>query len=220
MLKRLHPRQYQALEQWLKGGGYLVTSAGINYGSLGEDRMKRLLPVEIKGHSRVSDKAALEEFSGKKFEGTEPLLVLDARIKQSETLAAANGAPLIIQKRIKRGIILFLAFDVQSAGFNRWAGRKDFWRKILANRPVPEKTRNLLSDQQIADALLSSIRLKFPGFWSVALFLAVYVTTCGILMKRAGKQHEKRKQYALCLVFCTILFSLIGGWIFFRKDSF
>ena len=218
MLKRLHPRQYQALERWLKGGGYLVTSAGINYGSLGEDRMKRLLPVEIKGHSRVSDKAALEEFSGQKFDGTEPLLVLNARIKQSETLAAANGVPLIIQKGIKRGIILFLAFDVQSAGFNRWAGRKDFWRKILANRPVPEKTRNLLSDQQIADALLSSIRLKFPGFWSAALFLAVYVTTCGILMKKAGKRHEKRKQYALCLVLCTILFSLIGGWIFFQKD--
>jgi hypothetical protein len=218
MLKRINPRQYMALEKWLKGGGFLVTSAGINYGSFGEDRMKRLLPVEIKGHARVSEKTALEKFSGQKFNEAEPLLVLDARIKQSETLAAANGVPLMVRKRVKRGIILFIGFDVQSAGFNRWAGRKAFWRKILANRPAPEKSRNLLSEQQIADAMLSNIELKFPHFWSTVLFLVVYVTVWGILMKSAGKQPEIRKQAAIWLVLSTIIFSLIGSWIFFRGN--
>ena len=49
-IRQLRNRQFQALTQWLKQGGYLILGAGLNYGSLGEKRLQEILPLRIAGH--------------------------------------------------------------------------------------------------------------------------------------------------------------------------
>ncbi len=219
MLKRLDDRQFQAMERWVNdGGGYLITSAGMNYGAFREDRMTRLLPVQINGHRHLLDPAALEKFSDQKLTGPDPLLVVNAEIKDSETLATANGIPLIVQKRAAHGMIVFLSFDIQSPVFSRWTGRQGFWEKILRLAPMRQKARSTLSDQQIIDAMLSGIQLKFPPFWPAASLLLIYTAGIGMLLKRAGARKESRKRCTTILLLGIAFFIVSGGGYFFWKD--
>ena len=46
-IRQLRDRQFQALIQWLKQGGYLVVGTGLNYGSLGDKRLQDILPIRV-----------------------------------------------------------------------------------------------------------------------------------------------------------------------------
>lgn len=214
VLKQLDDRQFHAMEGWLGRGGYLITSAASNYGAFREDRMKRLLPVQINGHRRLSPNTALGTFSDEPLTGAEPLLIVDAEVKDSETVAATEEIPLVLQKRTGHGRVVFVSFDIQSPAFNRWAGRQDFWDKILALSPERAKVQHTLSDQQVVTALISSMPLRFPRFWPAALFLLIYTAGIGMLFKKAGTCKENRIRYTTLLLLGILVSSTAGGWYF------
>ena len=132
MLKSLRERQFQALIQWIKRGGYLVTAGGINYGSLLEPRTQHLLPIRIVGHQQFFELATLEDFCGQSLASSDPFLVLHANIEDSNVLIQERGIPVIIEKNIGAGKILFLSFDFQNPPFSRWVHGQLFWESILS----------------------------------------------------------------------------------------
>ena len=72
-LRRLKERQFQALTRWIKMGGYLITTGGINYGSLNEKRIQYLLPVQVLGHKRLIELRSLAHFCNQPLTATEPV---------------------------------------------------------------------------------------------------------------------------------------------------
>ena len=169
-IRQLRDRQFQALIQWLKQGGYLVVGTGLNYGSLGDKRLQDILPIRVAGHQQLFELKSLGPFCSRELTGIEPFLVLNARIDDSKILVKENDIPIITQKNLGFGQIVFLSFDFNTPPFSRWDGRRMFWDKILSLQPKIDRPMIEVDDQQIVNSMLAGIPLKFPDFRSVVHF--------------------------------------------------
>ena len=219
MLNRLREQQFRALVQWIKQGGYLVTAGGINYGALLEQRMQRLLPIAIVRHQQLVELPSLEDFCGQKLVSSEPFLVLQANIQDAEVVLQEQAIPIILQKTIGLGKILFLAVDFQNPPFSRWNGRQSFWNKLLSLQPVIEHTGIELDSQKIRDALLLNMPVGFPNVKVTFLFLGGYFVLLRVFLKKAVKPREKRRRNCGYLLMVITVFSIASyGFFFYPTD--
>ena len=213
-IRQLRDRQFQALFQWLKQGGYLTIGTSLNYGSLSDKRLQDILPIRVGGHQQLFELKSLGQFCNRELTGLEPFLVLNARIDDSKILVKENDIPIITQKNLGFGQIVFLSFDFNSPPFSRWDGRRKFWNKILALQPKLDRPMIELDDQQIVNSMFAGIPLKLPNFRSVFIFVAVYLIFLGLILKKVQKPGKGRLQFGLYFLMLIILFSSIGYWGF------
>ncbi len=218
-LKNLRERQFTALTEWLKKGGYLIIAGWLNYGSLLDQRTRRLLPVNIFGTEQVFELNSLERFCGQRLTSLDPFLILKAEIEDSEVLLKQDDIPLITRKGIGLGRVIFLAFDYQNPPFSEWTGRRSFWSKILALKPPGDSFSSELEEQEILSSMTSGIPSRFPNFLLVLPFLAVYVILVHILIKRVEKNIGHRRKEISCLMTIIVVFSVASYWLFFYKNA-
>jgi hypothetical protein len=214
-IRQLRDRQFQALIQWLKQGGYLVLGTGLNYGALGDKRLQDILPIRAGGHQQFFELKSLGQFCSRELTGIEPFLVLTASIDDSKILVKENDIPLITQKNLGFGQIVFIAFDFNTPPFNRWDGRRIFWNKILSLQPKTDRPVIEVDDQQIVNSMLAGIPLKFPKFRSVVFFVGAYLISLWFFLKKIKKPGQDRRRYSLYLILMIILFTSIGYWGFY-----
>jgi hypothetical protein len=217
-IRQLRDRQFQALIRWLKQGGYLVVGTGLNYGSLGDKRLQDILPMRVAGHQQLFELTSLGQFCSRELNAIEPFLVLNARIDDSNILLRENGIPIITQKNLGFGQIIFLSFDFNSPPFSRWDGRRMFWNKILSLQPKIDRPMIGMDDQQIVNSMLAGIPLNFPDFRSVVIFVGAYLILLWVLLKKIKKPGKGRWQYSLYLILMIILFTSIGYWGFYYPN--
>ncbi|MBW2060909.1 MAG: hypothetical protein JRI95_05020 [Deltaproteobacteria bacterium] len=220
--KNLRERQFTALTEWIRKGGYVVTASGLNYGAFLEARTRRLLPLNILGFERIFELDSLEEFCGQILTSPEPFLIAKVNIEAAEALSIKDDIPVIIQKEIGLGKIIFLAFDYQRPPFADWTGRHSFWNKILTLKPANHHFEFDLQERQILSSMISGIPIHFPGFlWAISL-LALYIIFVQVLFHGIEKKVALRRKYLSYLIAIIVIFSLAGYWLFFyqtaRKD--
>jgi len=211
-IRQLRDRQFQALTQWLKQGGYLIVGAGLNYGSLGDKRLQEILPLRIAGHQQLSKLKSLEPFCGRELTANEPFLVLNTRIENSEILVAENDIPVIARKNLEFGQIIFLSFNYNTPPFRNWGGRRMFWNKILSLQPQIDRPMIEVDDQQVVNAMLAGIPLKFPDYRSIVIFVAAYLICLWLLLKWIKKPGKGRWRPSLYLILMIAVFTAIGSW--------
>ena len=209
-IRQLRDRQFQALFQWLKQGGYLTVGTGLNYGALSDKRLQELLPIRVGGHRQFFNLKSLAQFCDRELTGPEPFLVLNAGIDDSKILLKENDIPIITQKRLGFGQIVFLSFDFNSPPFSRWDGRRMFWNKILALQPKLDRPMITLKDQKIVDSMLAGIPLKLPQLSSVFIFVAAYLILLWVILKKVQKPGRSRWQFSFYFFVLISVFSLIG----------
>ena len=211
-IRQLRGRQFQALTRWLKQGGYLVVGTGLNYGSLGNERLQDILPLRITGHRRFLELNSLKAFCGRKLSGTDPFLVLDTRIDDSKILAKENDIPIIAEKDIEFGRILFLSFDFNAPPFSRWEGRQLLWNKIFTRHPATDRPLIAVDDQQVVNSMLAGIPLKLPDHRTVLIFVAAYLIGLWFLLKKIRKPGKGRWQAGLLVIVMITAFTSIAYW--------
>jgi hypothetical protein len=211
-IRQLRDRQFQALTQWVKQGGYLVVGTGLNYGALGDKRLQDILPLRIAGHQQLLELKSLGAFCGRELSGTEPFLVLKARIDNSKILVKENGIPIIAAKDLEFGRIIFLSFDFNAPPFSRWEGRRMLWNKILSLQPITDRPVIQVDDQQVVNTMLAGIPLKFPHYRSVVIFVAAYLIGLWFLLKKIRKPGKGRWQTGLYLIAMITAFTSIAYW--------
>ena len=209
-LSQLREKQFQALTRWLKQGGYLVLGGGLNYGSLGEKRLQNILPIHVRGYRQLLELQSLGRFCSRTLTGSEPFLVLNVRIDDAQVLAKENDTPIIIQRNLGFGRIVFLAFDMNSPPFSRWDGRKIFWDKIASVRSAIDRPGMAVDDQKVMDAMLAGMPLKFPGFRSGILFIGVYLIFLRFFLKQIVKPGPRRLPYSLGLLLMITVFTAVA----------
>ena len=217
--KNLRERQYIALTKWLEGGGYLITSGGLNYGSLLNERGGRIISVNILGSKRIFELNSLEEFAGQRLTSSDPFLVVKAEIKESVTLVEEDDIPIIIQKEVGLGKVIFLAFDYQRPPFAEWTGKNHFWNRILSLRPLAFVSGIDHKEQEILSSMISEIPARFPAFFSAFPFFVLYVILSLFILKRIKDNKGQRWRYLGYLMTIVIVFSAASYWFFFSKNS-
>jgi hypothetical protein len=217
--KNLRERQCIALTEWVKGGGYLITSGGLNYGSLLNQKGRSLISIEILGFKRVFQLKSLEEFSGQRLTSSDPFLVVKAKIEESVTLIEEDDIPIIIQKTVGLGKVIFLAFDYQRPPFTDWTGKNLFWNRMLSLRPLALVSGNDHMEQEILNSMISAIPAHFPPFLLAFPFFVLYVILALFILKRIKNNKEERWKYLGYLMTIIIVFSAASYWLFFLKNS-
>lgn len=220
MIQSLRDRQFQALQDWIKRGGALVTAGGVNYGTFSDRRIADLLPLRITGLKQATKLTSLQEFCGYTLSGPEPFLVLDVNIPDAAVIVQEASLPIIHQRGFGTGNILFLAFDFQNPPFSRWPHRQAFWQKIRSLLPEFERKGIQFDPQDIVEILLANMPLRFPESWLMGGFLVLYLLILWILVRRVGKQSEMRTKLrtGASLLFLIILCSLLSYALFFRPQ--
>ena len=215
-IRLLRDRQFQALIQWLKQGGYLVVGTGLNHGSLGDKRLQDILPMRVGGHQQLFELKSLAQFCSRELTGIEPFLVLNTRIDDSKILVKENDIPIVTQKNLGFGQIVFLSFDFNTPAFSRWDGRRMFWDKILSLQPEIDGPMVAVDDQQIVNSMLAGLPLIFPTFRSVVIFVGAYLISLWLVLKKIQKPGKVRWRNSLYLILMILIFTSLGYWGFYH----
>jgi len=215
MLGTLRNRQYEALVQWVNLGGYLVTGSGLNYGNLHEARIRRFLPVKVLAHKPFLEFKSFQDFCGGRLVSPEPFLVLNVEIENAQVLLKENDTPIITQRPLGMGKILFLSFDFESPPFSRWDKNRLFWSKILSLHPLWAAAGVDLANQKILESMFSALPARFPKLRIILLFLAGYGLFLKLIINRISKHTQNRWKYGRYLLIGAIIFSIASYCLFF-----
>ena len=218
-LSQLRERQFIALTEWVKRGGYIVTAGSLNYGAFLEERTRRLLPVNILGFKRMYELNSLEGFCGEGLSSPDPFLILNAEIDESVALLKEDDIPIIIQREIWLGKIIFLAFDYQTPPFTNWTGRCSFWNEMLALKPRIAHSSFDFEEQKILSSMISGISTHFPRFLLALSFFTVYAILVRIIFLRVEGNRGQRRRNISYLLAIIIVFSLASWWLLSLKSA-
>ena len=218
-IRGLRERQFQALTEWLKQGGYLLTTGGLNYGSLSKKRIKSILPLTVLGHKRLYKIGSFAQWFNQPLLGNEPFLVLHVQSDDADVLVKEDEIPIILRKNLGSGKIIFLSFDYNTPPFSRWDGRKNFWDTILSMQPLVDKPGIDTDDQKILDSMLTSIPARFQSFKSALIFIGAYLVFLWFFQRRLREPGRRRWKNSLLLLMTIAFFSAIGGWYFFYQNN-
>ena len=203
-IRRLRERQFQALTQWIKQGGYLITAGSLNYGSLSDQRIQSILPIRVLGQRRLFELKSLNNFCGRSLRSFESFLVIDVRMQNSDVLIREGDIPIIIQKHLGVGQIVFLAFDYNTQPFSNWDGRMLFWEKALSMRSRIDPQGVSVDNNKILDSMLANVPAHFPNSKSVFMLISVYLGLLWYFMKKLRTSVERRWRNS-CFIMMIIL---------------
>jgi len=218
-IEYLSDRQFIALTEWIRKGGQLITSGRLNYGSFLNQRTMRLLPLNVLGLERLFEIASLEKFCGVSLTSAEGFLVLKVDFEGALTLLQEGDMPIIFQKKLDLGDIIFLAFNFNSSPFAEWSGRQAFWARILSEKVSHDEAGSDLKEQDILKAMISSIPARFPTFGFVLLFTVAYAILVQVIFSRLKKYREQRGKHFRILLLVIALFSLSSYGLFFNRNQ-
>jgi hypothetical protein len=218
-LSQLRERQFIALTEWVTRGGYIVTAGSLNYGAFLKERTRRLLPVNILGVKRIYELNSLEGFCGEGLSSPDPFLILHAEIDESVALLKEDDIPIIIQREMWLGKVIFLAFDYQAPPFTNWTGRCSFWNEMLALKPRIAHSSFDFEEQNILSSMISGIPTHFPRFILALSFFAVYAILIKIIFMRVGGNRGQRRRNISYLLAISIVFSMVSCWLLSLKNA-
>ncbi|MEW6187898.1 MAG: hypothetical protein AB1585_19390 [Thermodesulfobacteriota bacterium] len=208
-LRSLRIRQFRALEQWIKSGGYLILVGTPLENLPPKESMESILPCKILGFEQKRNLPALERFSNYPLFPRNPILILKTTSAPAAALLKEGDLPLILEKNQGLGKILFLTFDITDLPFRNWPGRTGFWENILQKSPTISDLNLQALEEKIFPLMLSNLPGRFPYFF-LALFLCLgYILLIALVLKMSEKNRERGKRWLFLLVSVSTVASLI-----------
>ncbi len=218
-LQRLTATQWRALQQWILRGGTMVVAADSQYALFQEPRMRELLPVEVRGLEEVQGLPVLALHYGVPIPSV-PLVQLQARLTTGEVLVGTPETPLLAQRQMGLGRVVFLAVDYAAQPLDIWPGQNALWTDILQPSDQVDFGRvfaelGLLDDAHPMMKLLSRPILNYPSHTLLSGILMAY---CGALalifwwMRRRGGYGP-----GWIAVGATMLVTLVSAYVFCQE---
>jgi hypothetical protein len=187
-LERLSAIQFDALHKWIAQGGILAVSGGPDFALLRSPRLAALLPGQPLGLTRMNPAELQRAFSGS-LDVSRPVHVNRLGSYRGRASLRAGTVPLIVERTLGLGRVLYLTFDVAGYPFDRWDGMRKLWLDSLRMEPAAKSSLSV-AEPALESPLPPLIRAEaanFPSPATVLLFLALYL---GLLL--AGYRFSPR----------------------------
>lgn len=196
----LTPAQGAALENWVQQGGYLVIGGGAGAKTTLAGLPEALQPVAPQADVLLDHLTGIAAFAGaEEIRVPGPFVVSSAGVKESRLLADQDGLPLVLERSLGTGAVIFIALDLSSSPFDAWTGTTAFWEKLLAPGAVypewlpPDMSLRQQRAGQMPYALTNLPVLDLPSARGLALLLAVYILLVGpvnyLVLRRQKRLH-------------------------------
>jgi hypothetical protein len=216
--QQLRSDQVAALERWVVTGGVLVFTGGAAALQHEPAGFGRLLPVKITGLAQRAGLAvpvgggAMRRVPGR-------VEVAESRPAMGNVIAADGTLPLVVQRRLGRGSVWFLAFDPTAASLREWGGALSLWRTMLDGDRLPTMgaaSRPAMEDPWVA-GLLAASPAAFPPGPAVLVFVVGYI---GLLLPLLAGRRRLRARVRLPLLVGASILAVLAGWIVFNRVLF
>ena len=219
-LERLSTSQFGALHKWIAQGGILAVSGGSDYALLRSPRLSALLPAVPAGMTRLDPDALRSAFSAS-LDVSRPVHVNRLDAVRGRVHLAADTVPLIVERTLGLGRVLYLAFDVTAPPFDRWDGMRGLWLDSL--RLPPAGGVPLTADEPKLESPLPSLIAagspNFPAAATMFFFLALYM---GLLLAAylLPERATWTRWQALARTWSAPLLFAPAAWLLFGPGAF
>jgi hypothetical protein len=214
--QRLRGSQTAALERWVFSGGTLVFTGGAASMLHGGAGFGDLLPVEITGMREIGGLPSLGALPRIREGPRGSIVIAEARVRSGKVLAAENGLPVIVQRRLGAGSIWFAAFDAGLPPLDAWQGMVPLWRLLSEKgRQFQDRTNRTAAEGAWMKAFLDSPALSFPSRLFPLLFSAGYLLLL-LPIVAIGSRRRARRTRVLVLLAAPVLASAAGYLLFNR----
>ncbi len=219
-LERLTESQFDALRKWIAQGGTLAVSGGVDYALLRTPRLAGLLPGVPQGVTSI-DVDVLQRALAPSLRTSRPVHVNRLGPIQGEVRLRAGDVPLLVERGLGLGRVVYLTFDVASAPFDRWEGMRSLLLDNLRLPPVASAASRAPEpgSETALKALIRAASPDFPATWLMFLLVALYL---GVLLAvHTMPAHRAGKQWLAPLWAwgVPILFA-VGSWLLFGPRAF
>jgi hypothetical protein len=219
--QQLRSDQVAALERWVVTGGVLVFTGGAAALQHEPAGFGPLLPVRVSGLAQRPGLAAIPVGgeAPRRLPGRVEVAV--STVTSGRLVASDGGLPLVVQRRLGRGSIWFLAFDPTEPPVSSWDGALSLWRGILDGDRLPtlgNVPRPATEDPVIAGMLAASA-VSFPPVPAVLLFVGAYLLLLvPVLVSRPGSRMRARLR--LLLLAGAAVAASGAAWLLFNRVLF
>ncbi len=223
-MKQYSKQQIEALMAWVKNGGTLVVSASKNGQQLLADGglLEPFCPGNFDGLAQCASSKMLERFMLERFNasvdqliakrgtvGGEPIPMASLSDATGKVLVAVNKKPLIINRAIGLGEVLFFGIDLDSDRMKQWSGRDSLVGLLvtLAETSVEDQVgQKAVKGTSVStfgyEDLIGQLRapldrftnVKFVAFTWIALLIGLYILCIGpgdfFFLKKLLKKME------------------------------
>ena len=199
--------QRQALSDWVCAGGILIISGGSDSQNLIGSFIEPILPVKIKGTKVIRSMPFIANRFGYEFPNEQIIMTVSELVGDSKIIIAEDNLPIISERRLCTGKIVFISYDYADPIFRSWNGNGDLWGLIIGST----QKRIIPKYESIFKLLSANGRLSLPSYKIVGLFLLLYILCMSII---GYVFFEKRKSNVwIVSIFITVLF-IIGAFGF------
>jgi hypothetical protein len=195
-LTELEQTRYDALREWVMGGGILIFAAGSSYSVLQGPRERELLPVVVQGLARVDKMPVLRNYASQAMpQGG--WLIVDSEPGPGQALAEAEGHPIIASRTLGLGTVYFLAVDYALPRLTSWPGNFALWDQLLSLDRKVSYLDALAAELDVqgvnhpAAALLHEPLLRLPPRSALAAVLLAYGLLILALVRGTGARGLK-----------------------------
>ena len=216
--QQLRADQVAALQQWVVTGGVLVFTGGAAALQHAPAGFGDLLPVQVTGLVRRDALAAVPVAGGSPGRLAGRVELAASRLVSGQVVASDGALPLVVQRKLGRGSVWFLAFDPTAAPVSTWRGSLSMWRRMLEGDRAPSLgsvPRPAAEDSWMSVLLPASLG-SFPPLTSVLLFLGAYFVLLAALMVVGPGRAASFGRRLLLLALVSVGASA-AGWLVFSR---
>jgi len=172
--------QKNALELWLANGGKLFVTGGVQWQTTTAG-LSNFLPIELQSTQSVTDLSGLSEYAKNKSLQEKGTVLATGHVKEdANILVEQNGIPLLIEKKIGFGKVIFFAANPSLEPLSNWGGMKEIYYHLLGFKSSkPDWADAAWDSSQANDALATLPELSLPSFIYIFCWLSLYVIVIG-----------------------------------------
>ncbi len=138
-------------------------------------RLAALLPGQPTGMTRL-DAAELKRAFSASLDVSRPVHINRLGEFRGRARLRAGEVPLVVERKLGLGRVLYLTFDVAGHPFNRWDGMRGLWLESLRLSPLPEAHPPAeAATESPLPSLVRAESANFPAPATVVYFLALYL---------------------------------------------
>lgn len=198
----LSPEQVSALSSWVQQGGLLVIGGGAGAQRTMAGIPENLSPFLVRRTSTIkgADLDALASFAGgEPIVTSGPFVIAGGDIVDAQISSGSNDLPILIERSVGSGAVIFSTLDLASAPFNGWPGTQVFWQNLIGSRGIyPDYMPFDISPRQyrannLYFALSNIPSLDLPSVKNISILLIVYILIVGpvnyLVLRRLKRMH-------------------------------